>query len=354
MGRIGEHEPIVAPVARPGKDSRCPPSKVPLMTRPIALSLLLFAACSSSPDIRREPAPDEEARVEQMRQEDARRRDFNAVLVRLDQAIDSYVQALSNRGEMRADQQAERLEKLLRETVLDSGPTLIGSTRPTSAGSTYARLQAVATDASIPAHQAIALAALGFSGMPEAMPTMLQGVQLSNPDLQDAAAFGLGILREPSTPLGPLAAIVADPKHPADGRVNAAWAIYSIQTAASDHQQFVPVWLRFLGELRNSVPDGVLVQAVRGLGLARDPAHGALVATFLKHPVARVRMAAAIALGRMNAQAQWTDLLELLGPQETVPNVRLTARKALAELAGGNDYGYDVSAWRKAFDRGPR
>lgn len=325
------------------------------MTRLLASSLLLFAACSSSPeDLRREPAPDEEARAQQMRQEDARRRDFNAVLVRLDQAIDSYVQALNSRGEMRADQQAERLEKLLRETVLDSGPALAGSTRPTSPGSTYERLQAVATDASNPAHQAIALAALGFSGMAEAMPTMLQGVQLSDPNVQDAAALGLGILREPSTPLGPLAAIVGSAKHPPDGRVNAAWAIYCIQTTATDHATFVPVWLRFLTEQREGMPEGVLVQAVRGLGLARDPANGALVATFLKHPVPRLRMTAALALGRMNAQEQWTDLLDLLGPQETVQNVRLHARKALVELAGGNDYGYDVSAWRKAFDRGSR
>jgi hypothetical protein len=63
-------------------------------------------------------------------------------------------------------------------------------------------------------------------------------------------------------------------------------------------------------------------------------------------------MAAALALGRMNAQGSWKKLLELLGPQETVQNVRLVARKALAALAGGVDHGYDIDAWRKTFDRG--
>jgi HEAT repeat protein len=322
------------------------------MSRLLALTPLLFAACSSSPEIRREAAPDVVAHEEKMREEDAKRRDFNAVLVRLDQAIDSYVQALFSQGGYGADTQAERLEKLIRETVLDTGPSLVGRTTPVKPGETYARLQAAATDASNPNFQRIALGALGFSGMAQAMPTLLQGVQLSDEYVQDAAALGLGVLREPSTPIGPLAAIVSDPKHSTDGRVNAAWAIYCIQTAAREHGTFVQAWVRFLTELRDNVPDGVHVQALRGLGLARDTAHADLVASFLKSPLARKRMTAALALGRMNAQTHWAQLLELLGPQEVVQNVRLTARKALAELAGGNDYGYDVTAWRKAFDRG--
>ena len=63
-------------------------------------------------------------------------------------------------------------------------------------------------------------------------------------------------------------------------------------------------------------------------------------------------MAAARALGRMNAQEHWRDLLALLKPAESVQNVRLHARKALAALAGNKDYGYDLAAWRKVFDRG--
>ena len=63
-------------------------------------------------------------------------------------------------------------------------------------------------------------------------------------------------------------------------------------------------------------------------------------------------MAATVALARMNAQQHVPSLITLLGPQETVQNVRLHARKALADLAGGQDYGYDMAAWRKVFDRG--
>jgi hypothetical protein len=64
-----------------------------------------------------------------------------------------------------------------------------------------------------------------------------------------------------------------------------------------------------------------------------------------------VRINAAIALGRMNAQNQYEKLLELLSPAETVPNVRLAARKALQALAGGTDHGYEVELWRREFDR---
>ncbi|MFY9342286.1 MAG: HEAT repeat domain-containing protein [Planctomycetota bacterium] len=324
------------------------------MNRSLPLAILL-AACAATPtELRREPAADAAARELQAKKEDERRRDFRAVLVRLDQAIDSYVQALANQGEFRADKQAERIYKLVHETVMDIGPYLAttNQVRP-KPGETYARLQGIAGDNSN-RDQGIALTALGFSGQPEAMPVILQGAQLADPFLVDHAVLGLAVLRAPTTPPGVLAAIALKPDHPMDGRVQAAWALYRIQGACEDQSAIVAIWRRFLGEQKDQVPPGVLVSALRGLGIARDPANGALVAGFLMNPTPRVRMAAALALGRMNAQAQWPQLLALLSPAETVQNVRLHARKALAELAGGVDHGYDVAAWRSTFDRGSR
>ena len=49
-----------------------------------------------------------------------------------------------------------------------------------------------------------------------------------------------------------------------------------------------------------------------------------------------------------DAQASHDDLVALW----TLRLLDAGARKALADLAGGKDYGYDVSAWRKVFDRG--
>lgn len=322
----------------------------------LALLSLLCAACSSTgPSLEREPAPDAEQRARDVRAADEKRRDFQAVLVRLDQSLDSYVQALSNQGQVRADRQVEQLARSIRDTVLDLGPTGYGaSAPPTEAGANFGLLQAAAADGSDPNRQAIALAALGFSGRTDLMPLIVQGAQLEDPFRVDHAVLGLAVLRAPTTPPGVLAAIAERRNHPEDGRVQAAWALYEIQQVNTDQAPFAAIWRRWLGEARDELPIGVLVSAVRGLGLSRSADDAKLVAPMLKHPTPRLRMAAAIALARMNAQDYAPDLIDLLGPQETVPNVRLHARKALADLAGGQDHGYDVAAWHKVFERAAR
>ena len=328
------------------------------MNRLLVLLLTLFTACSTAPEAVGEKRPGAVERDRRLAQEDERRRDFNAVLVRLDQGMDSYVKALANRGENRADKQAERLEKLLREEVLDTGSTsyAIGEdglqVSNESAGNNFARLVALAKDSSLPGQQAIALAALGFSARPDVMPTILQGAMLSDPFRVDRAVLGLAILRAPETPPGVLGKIVEDLEHPEPGRVQAAWALYRLQETSLKQADIIALWRRYLTELQDRLPAGVLVTALRGIGLHGDTADGELVASYLRHAIPRMRMAAALALGRMNAQEQWQELLALLEPTETVQNVRLHARKALAALAGNRDYGYDVAAWRKVFDRG--
>jgi HEAT repeat protein len=325
------------------------------MTRSPALPslLLLFAACAGAPEIREEPAVEEAAEAKRQQAADTKRRDIQAVLVRLDQAMDSYVQNVANQGEPRADAQAERLYKLIQDMVLDRGLARAGAPLP-SHGRTLDALLAEAMDTNDPQAQGIALAALGFSGQHDVMPTILQGAQSKDPFVVDRAVLGLAVLRAPRTPPGVLETIVLDPAHPEDGRVQAAWALFRLQGVTEDTSPYVAIWQRLLGERRADLPAGVLVQALRGIGLVRDVANAPLAAALLKHPVALVRMSAAIALGRMNAQAYWQDLLKLLEPSETAQNVRLFARKALVELAGGVDHKYDLQAWRKTFDRGPR
>jgi hypothetical protein len=330
------------------------------MKRLLPLAVVVLTACSTvtEPPVA-EAAPGAEAEHLERQRLDQRRRDFNAVLVRLDQAIDSYVQALANRGEIRADEQAQRLEKLLRDLVLDRGAQNYYKVQQGDVelkgnlpGDNFQRLVALAADGSRPEQQAIALTALGFSGRMDVMPKILQGAMLSDPFVVDHAVLGLAVLQSPDTKPGVLAAVVENDTHPEDGRVQAAWALYRIQEVLVDQSPIVELWTRYLTTERQRMPAGVLVSALRGLGLARDPAHADLVATFLKHPVPRVRMVAALALGRMNAQDHWQELLELLGNRETVQNVRLHARLALAALAGDRDYGYDVTAWKKVFERG--
>lgn len=314
------------------------------------LLLSLLAACANPP--RTEPAPELADQDRAARQADADRRELRAVLLRLDQGMESYGRAIAS-DTLRADTDAAKLYKMLHEMVLDIGARNVNRNEaPREPGTNYQRLQAMAIDGREPADQAIAVAALGFSGQHEMMPLILQAAQLDNPLLVDRAVFGLAILRAPDTPPGVLGNIAANPALSAASRTQAAWALYEIQEVSSRRDECAAIWRRFATELRDSVPPGVLVQAVRGLGYTRDKAHTEVVAGFLRHSIAKVREAAAIAMGRLNAQQHTDALLELIGPKETVPNVRLAARKALSELAGRQDYGYDVAAWRKAFDRG--
>lgn len=348
------HEPILAPHPRAGKDSLRSPSKVAAMARTLALSLLLVAACQTPATSGQHP--DLVANDQKIKAGEEERRALQAVLVRLDQAIDSYVQAVNNQGEVRADTVAERLERLIRETVLDNGPTPLNPpgnelAPPREPGENFRQIRALAADGSDPDNQKIALAALGFSGVYEVMPTILQGAQLSDPFVVEGALLGLAVLRAPTTPPGVLSAVVMRQDHPEDGRVMAAWALYRLHTATERTGPILDAWKQFLAAA-DTMPAGVLVQAVRGIGHARDAGNAALVVPFLQHPVPRLRMAAAVSIGRMNAQQYWQEVLALLTPAETSQNVRLHASKALAELAGGVDHGYDVPAWRKTFDRG--
>ncbi|MFT7536862.1 MAG: HEAT repeat protein [Hyphomicrobiaceae bacterium] len=332
-----------------------PPSTA--MNRSLALTAVLlptiFAACSTGNSLRQEQAPDLVERQEDIKAKDARQKDFQVILIRLDQAIDEYVTALANQGDTRADDQAEKLFNHLRRIVLDEGPR---GRNPKSNGTRgkgyiFAQLRALALDGTYPDRQAIALSALGFSGRTDVMNDILQGARLDDPYVVDHAVLGLAILRSRDTPPNVLAAIAENPKHPEDGRVQAAWALYRVQTSCSDQSEIAKIWARHLGAMRKELPPGIIVTAIRGLGLTTKPEYADLVVPMLKDPTPRIRMSAALALGRMNAQDHWQELLSLLKPQESVQNVRLSARKALARLAGNQDYGYDVSAWQKVFER---
>lgn len=320
----------------------------------IVLSLtLLYASCATQPELRTEPAPElvelEKGRIAN----DQDRRRFEQVLIKLDQSMDSYAVALANQGDPRADKQAEQIAKYIQDLVLDNKAIPAGADpNDYEIGDNLRLLRALAADSTEPRQQGIALAALGFSGRRDVTDLIQQGTMSDDADIVDKAVFGLAVLRSPQTAPGPLAAVVENDRHPEDGRVQAAWALYRVQTVSTDPSAIIACWRRFLSTERERMPAGVLVTAVRGLGLAADAANADLVAPMLKHPVPRLRMAAALALGRMNAQEHWRDLLQLLEPAESVQNVRLHARKALMALAGNKDYGYDLVAWRKVFDRG--
>lgn len=315
---------------------------MPAMSNRPWLSLLAcLCACAGSPTPTKPGQfdPGFEAEEQKKLDADAARQDFQNVLLQLDQAIDSYVRAVSNAGIARYDSEREQLDRLLRQMVSGKPP-----------GSNTQKLVALASDGTDPYRQGVALAALGFSDRSDAMQVILQGAQLTDENLVDRAVLGLAILRDPRTPPGVVAKVVEDEKHNEGGRIGAAWALVHLQENSLRADEILPVWVRILEGSRDQIPL-LLANALRGLGFSRDAKHAKLVAGYTTHPTPRVRMNAAVALGRMNAQDQFEALLVLLGPAETVPNVRLAARKALQQLAGNVDRGYDIALWRREFER---
>jgi hypothetical protein len=83
-----------------------------------ALLATSFSACSTGSTLRQEPAPELVKRQEEIKAQEKKQRNFQRVIIQLDQMIDNYVTAIANRGDQRADAQAEKLLKLLQEKVL--------------------------------------------------------------------------------------------------------------------------------------------------------------------------------------------------------------------------------------------
>jgi hypothetical protein len=326
------------------------------MSRSLAVFALLgLAACSTSPSVSGPvPAPE---RAEEERQNTAaahERTDMPHVLLTLDQAMESYARLLDSHGVPRADIELQRIERLLRELVNGVPSLRNGKQDGDLVGNKVDALMALAADSSDKTHQGIALAALGFAERSDVMPVILQGAQLSDPQLVDRAIFGLAAKHDPRTPIGVIVRVIDDKDHPEDGRLQAAWALFVLQDNGAPADEIVPVWRRILTAKKGEYHPLIIATAVRGLGITRKPDDADLVASFVQDPTPRVRMTAAVALGRMNAQAHWKVLLDLIGPGENVPSVRLAGRKALQALAGGADRQYDQAAWRMEFDRNPR
>ncbi len=310
------------------------------MNRLAILPLLLLAACSGAPDAKDQTKgefdPSVEKDFQQVEANAKRDRELPRILLQIDKALSGYAAALDQKGASTADRRAESLDRLLSRLVRENQSELL----------------ATATDSSVVANQGIALSALGFAEGKEVMPVLLGGAQSTDPLLVDRAIFGLAILMDPATPVGVIIKVVDDPKHRLEGRASAAWALYRLQAVTFEKEKLVAFWKQLAARPRTEVEPSILLQAIRGLGLTREPTDAALVANHLDHPTPKVREACAVALGRMNAQDQVSKLIDMLTPVETNPNVRLAARKALQALSGGADRGYEVDEWRKIFERG--
>ena len=338
-------------LAENGKDSRLLPSKGPSMKTTTAIALLILAGCASeSTQLEMDPAIEDAFREQRGRERElaARQGQFTNVLLNLDKMVDSYVYKVNERGELTPADEVARIEQYLSQEV--DGHFDV-QTQQWVRGH-YDELVHAADDPSAPGNQSVALAALGFSTRPETLSVLLNGVESADLNVSNSAVLALAVFKDERTPPAVLARCVNQEERPMSMRTNAAWALYQIQTAAIDNTEIVEFWKGILEEQAQRVDPGILVTAVRGMGLTRDPELTGYVVKYVSNPTPQIRMAAAIALGRMQNPTTYETLLALLGPAETNANVRLAGCKALQALAGGIDRGYDVEGWRLLFERG--
>lgn len=321
----------------------------------LAAPLAVLAACAGGPppqksDIR---TPEEQAfeeRVEKANEDMLWRQQVPRLMLDLQTGLSRYFDLVYASGPPRNDDNREKLERFLRETVERGRPK--DDPFPTN----FDLLLHLATDDDKPRNRAISVAALGFCDRerhPDVYSTLGDAVQSDDADVSHHAVLGLAVLGDKRTPPSWFARVIRDPSRRAEDRSTAAWALFQLQLQTVDNKlaPITSVWVEILEGEIDEEPDEVVITAIRGLGQTRDAAYRQEVERYAVHPTAMVRMAVAIALGRMRSDASAPVLLNMLETSETNGNVRLAARKALQELAPGIDREYDVEEWRKVFDR---
>jgi hypothetical protein len=310
----------------------------------LAVALLVWLAglcgCSSAPDQQTDPADpaliqEEKDRQARMAEAETRLADPGRLLISLDQVLDRYLQYMLVGDPAGEGKNASKLRSYLEKTATEHFETLVHELdRP-----------------EFPRNRAIAAGAIGFSKNPLALDPLLNALNATEPDVLSNATFGLGILADARTPPELLARVIESSSQSSEIRGGAAWSMLQIQETVADAEPYLAIWARVLGGGLEANPPEVLVSAVRGLGLSRDAKYRGVVEPFVSHPTPLVRAAAAVALGRFRDREALPALIALIGPAESNQNVRLASRKALQALAGGEDHGYDVEEWKRAFQR---
>jgi HEAT repeat protein len=309
---------------------------------PVLLACLL-AACASAPST----ATGVESLSEAERAEFLAKREaaasaaktpYERVLILLDQTLDKYAQARMRQGSPTHDALAASLEKYLKNLVTEN----------------YDALLRTASDPTYPDNRAKAVAGLGFAHREDALDPLLNALRAEDPIVVRNATFGLGVLASPHTPLSALGDLIEDDKKDRLARIGASWALMQIQPELFEPERTLPIWLRVISRPIGDVDAEILVHSVRSVGALRKPELAPQLEKFVSHPDALLRSAVAVALGRCNNRTSYVALLALIGPAENNANVRLHARKALEQLAGGVSRGYDVAEWRKVFGEPPR
>jgi len=292
---------------------------------------LALAGCSSAPAGQRDPVIEQEFLRE--RKEAEQKEEFSLALIHLDQVMFEYQERIRRSENEKAARESEALLKWLENTAAKYKPELIAAL-----SSDQAR------------QRGIAAAALGFTDHSDVLAPILNLVDDKDLLVRVNACFGLAQLADPSTPLARLNARLLDETEDVRVRQSASWTLIRIQLAGAPAKNFAGVWPKYLEGDPSKKDPLILIHALRGLGLLRDPGLYKIVVPYLHHPRPKVRLAALVCAGRLGNRDAAADILPMLSTSELNPNVRLYARKALKALTGNRvDNEFDVELWKRQF-----
>ena len=303
-------------------------------------SLLVIAmGCSSTPTKPTgtlDPSLESKAKREQEHKKALRAKqdNFERVVLALDQALSEFAINTAKSESDKAARRAVALREFIELRSKKYAADLLGY-----------------LGAESPRRRAIAAAALGFTRDENFVNAIAN--RLGDPEsyVRTNAAFGLGIMADPArTPLTDLKRIASNYETNIEERRSATWALLQLQVAGADKKAIAPIWRDLLSGDVMQKDEMVLVHALRGLGLLRDPGVLDDAARYLSHPKAFIRTAAIIAAARTTNRRAAKFLIPILGVAESNPNVQLAARKGLKALTGNRvDFEKDVRSWQNEF-----
>src|SRR5204862_2104090 len=95
-------------------------------------------------------------------------------------------------------------------------------------------------------HRSAAAATLGFTGSPRALTPLVNALKDKETAVRGMAAFGLGELANPDTPIDSLVEVIEDARQAEESRVNAARALFKLSESGVPPETLKPHWQRFL------------------------------------------------------------------------------------------------------------
>ncbi len=207
-----------------------------------------------------------------------------------------------------------------------------------------------------PINRTVAAMGLGFVRPPEEgekiVGPLLNALGDSDPQVVNNAVVALGMLASPSTPIGPIAALLAKES---DNRLrgNAALTLRKVIEAGAPWD---PQWI---GEVRHGLIDPgpeVMTQCCLLLGLIGDVESIESLALLLQQQPALVCSAAAKALALIGTRVPESEgacaRALVAGYKEASDELRPRIRRPMVELAG-RDFGDDPEPWEEWAQRKP-